>query len=654
MENFLIYLLKSAGILSIFCLSYYLFLRKETFFILNRSFLLGGILASFILPLIYFTKTVYVEAITMPGNYSIDMEDNTFPIAEEATINWWLIGGLIYFTVAAFFLIRTGIQLFQIWRIIKLNGKKPENDYSLIDMGGDSAPFSFFKYIFINPDAHSHREMRLILEHEKVHARQLHSADILLANITAAILWFNPFSWLFRKFIEQNLEFIADRRTVAGTNSTKEYQHTLVKNSIAGMHPELTNSFYQSFIKKRIVMLNKKNDNQRNTWKIVLVFPFLLTFMLLSNVKTEARIKNSSTTPASLQVYPSEEKDLLATMGRAPLYILDGESYSAKELHGKHLSFEEISGLSPADAIAEYGTEAKDGALILKGAEIIDDFSKEAQRIDLQKKEVKRKYIKVSPGYEKPVLVTLDNKPQVKHEVTIKVHENKITGVGSKKTDSSSTFAVKKAGNSNTDSTNVIYGNGIIRNETTSSKSNGEVIVVGYSQPNHPHDINAYEGTESNEQEAKEYAQTQEKKPLFIVDGKIMDEDFDHKELDANKIASINVLKGDKAIKKYGKKAANGAVQIFTKKNSINKTGIITSSSTEADLEQLKRRLKKEASLEVTYNSIKRNSDGKITEIEVGIRSKTANSSASFSVESGIPDIIVGIQAGTTIVRAGE
>ena len=63
MENLLIYLLKSAGLLSLFYILYILLLKNDTSFTANRKFLIGGILASLVLPAIYFTKTVFINAL---------------------------------------------------------------------------------------------------------------------------------------------------------------------------------------------------------------------------------------------------------------------------------------------------------------------------------------------------------------------------------------------------------------------------------------------------------------------------------------------------------------------------------------------------------------------------------------------------------------
>ena len=61
MQELIIYLLKANGLLVAFFLAYHLLLRKETFFTSNRWFLLFGMIASALLPLLFFKKIVYVE-----------------------------------------------------------------------------------------------------------------------------------------------------------------------------------------------------------------------------------------------------------------------------------------------------------------------------------------------------------------------------------------------------------------------------------------------------------------------------------------------------------------------------------------------------------------------------------------------------------------
>ena len=70
MEPLFIYLLKSSGLIALFLLSYHMLLRKETFFISNRWFLLSGLVTAVVLPLLVYTKVVWVEPVATTIDWS--------------------------------------------------------------------------------------------------------------------------------------------------------------------------------------------------------------------------------------------------------------------------------------------------------------------------------------------------------------------------------------------------------------------------------------------------------------------------------------------------------------------------------------------------------------------------------------------------------
>jgi len=249
MEALLIYILKSAGLLSIFYIAYLILLKRDTSFQANRKFLLGSIFASAVLPAIYFTRTVILEA----NNFSV----NQFPVATQqfseetaSTFTLWETLGLIYILIATFLIGRIAVQLYSVFKLISTSTIYKSEKYKFIKTNKTLSPFSFFKFIVYNPVEHSAKDLKMILQHEKIHASQQHSIDIIIANLTTALLWFNPLSWLYKKSVEQNLEYIADRETVVLSGAKKSYQQALVKVSIANLKPALTNNFYQSFIKR--------------------------------------------------------------------------------------------------------------------------------------------------------------------------------------------------------------------------------------------------------------------------------------------------------------------------------------------------------------------------------------------------------------------
>ena len=107
--------------------------------------------------------------------------------------------------------------------------------------------------------------------------------DILLTHLACIVLWVNPFIWLYKKDLKQNLEFLADHDTVNNAVCKKAYQYTLLKTSAPSHQLALSNNFYNSLIKKRIVMLQK--SKKINQFKYALVIPLLAIFLMSFNTK---------------------------------------------------------------------------------------------------------------------------------------------------------------------------------------------------------------------------------------------------------------------------------------------------------------------------------------------------------------------------------
>ena len=303
----LIYLLKSAAILAIFYSIYRIFLEKETFFSTNRHFLIAGILCAATFPVLTFTQLVYIDPLPID---SLQIDESMLVIKSSegaaASINWWQWGFYIYFTGFLIMSVRFLMQLASMFKFLVGKPGKKIAGFRFIENNDLDAPFSFFNYIIYNPQNHSADELEMILAHEKTHARQLHTLDILLAQVLLIVQWFNPIAWFYKKKIEQNLEFLADKEALSEITNRKTYQLTLLKVSFAGQTPALANNFYQSFIKKRIVMLNKNESHRSNKLKIAVVLPLIALFLWSFNVKQEVRIKESKSTSGKPAANPEQ------------------------------------------------------------------------------------------------------------------------------------------------------------------------------------------------------------------------------------------------------------------------------------------------------------------------------------------------------------
>lgn len=294
MENLLLYFVKANGLIILFYLMYVLFLRKETFFTSNRWYLIGGLVLSLILPLITFTKTIWVEPTPIPVIYEeiISANNNAIEVPiQETSLDWSLIITTTYIAISILLILKITFELASFFNRIRKNRKQKETNFVLIHSDTTENPFSFFHYIVINPNRFSKEEFQHILTHESIHVKQKHSIDVLLAKLFCALFWANPIVWLYRKAILQNLEFIADSETFQQIENKYEYQKTLLKVVTHQHDLSITNQFYQSLIKKRIVMLHTNQSHKRNVWKYVSILPLLVGFMLLFQIETVAQVK---------------------------------------------------------------------------------------------------------------------------------------------------------------------------------------------------------------------------------------------------------------------------------------------------------------------------------------------------------------------------
>lgn len=293
MENFLLYFAKVNGLIIAFYLLYLAFLRKETFYVGNRWYLLMGLVTSIILPLITFTKTVWVDPEPISKYIEVvPLVDNTrIRTVTEEPMDWSLILSSAYVLVSLIIILKVGIEIASFFnKIIRLNKEKDSN-FTLIYSNSTENPFSFFKYIVINPTLFSKEEYEHIITHERIHVKQFHSIDVLISKVCCALFWINPIIWLYRKAMLQNLEFIADNHSLEQIENKYEYQKTLLKVVANQQSLSITNPFYQSLIKKRIIMLQTNQSHKRNAWKYATILPVLVGFMLLFQIETIAQTK---------------------------------------------------------------------------------------------------------------------------------------------------------------------------------------------------------------------------------------------------------------------------------------------------------------------------------------------------------------------------
>lgn len=292
MESFFIHLLKSSAVLLLFITVYQLFLKKETFFENNRVFLILGPIIAIALPFITFTKTILIQP-SVQQEWYVSEEIIVDPIINE-TLNWSpiLIGfyaiGLFYFSIRLILQYKKIIKLKKQSKIVK------DAQFTHVKTNKRISPFSFFNNIFYYPKQFTEAELFTIITHEKVHVLGKHSVDVLITEIVSIILWFNPFIWWYKIMVKQNLEYLADAKTCAMEIDKKSYQYLMLKQTVSSQTLSIINPFFNSFIKKRIVMINQQPSKKSNQLKLFIILPAIVIFLMSFNTKEVFEVKNNS------------------------------------------------------------------------------------------------------------------------------------------------------------------------------------------------------------------------------------------------------------------------------------------------------------------------------------------------------------------------
>jgi TonB family protein len=282
MEAFTLYLLKSVIWLTGFTLVYFIFLRNERFFRLKRYFLIAGILVSFIFPLFTFHYQVEmpVPQVNPAGITPSEAVVTTAvpPGLDHKTFDYRYVLLLLYLAgiiFLAFSSIKNTVVLLKTINKTKINYI---NRAKLVRTPEFSGSFSFFNFVFINPDVNG-QELDVIINHELVHVNQKHWLDLLLVELIRMVQWINPFVWIYTRFIKQNHEYIADEMMLQKTTNPAVYKAVLVNQLFDSRVINLSNSFNYSVNKKRFDMMKKIVTSPYRKMKVLFVIPvFAIVF----------------------------------------------------------------------------------------------------------------------------------------------------------------------------------------------------------------------------------------------------------------------------------------------------------------------------------------------------------------------------------------
>lgn len=267
------YLLKVTLCSGCLLLFYRLVLEREKMFRFNRFYLLGGLIASVALPLIpleilvvqhHFSPPPSAVALAERGiqaRYAVALlPEPTLP----QSFQWTYLLGIGYLIIGGTLLFRFGKNILRLLQrirgceVIKLDGIRAV----LVD--SPTLPYSFLKYVFLPKAAYLQGTLeREVFDHERAHARQWHSLDILFVELLKVLFWFNPAFYFYRNAIALNHEFLADEAVLRTYRDVPAYQYLLLQKVNTSSHQLFISQFNYSFTKKRFVMMNKQTSRSR-------------------------------------------------------------------------------------------------------------------------------------------------------------------------------------------------------------------------------------------------------------------------------------------------------------------------------------------------------------------------------------------------------
>ncbi|MCP4313151.1 MAG: TonB family protein [Bacteroidetes bacterium] len=292
MDELQIYLLKVSAGLAIISVPYYFLLRNDPNLNLKRFYLLLGMMASWIFPLIVFRKpelmlnltpTVFID----PGEVtSLPISIGSASSATGITINWIKIGVMVYLSGLSFMFLK---NLFIILRW-NLAWKKNRDEEGVAFTRSDQV-FTIFRKIFVPASLRDKDDLDNILLHERAHVQQLHFIDLMVMELTLLLTWFNPFSWLISRMIKENHEHLADRQVLSAGINPARYRAQLLNHTLGVNVFRLGNQFNHSLTLKRFKMMKKPKNSPGGIIKMALLVPALLIAMGLTTGMTPQQQK---------------------------------------------------------------------------------------------------------------------------------------------------------------------------------------------------------------------------------------------------------------------------------------------------------------------------------------------------------------------------
>ena len=279
MTPFLLYIGRSSLYLALFYAFFLLVMRRTTFFRLNRILLLAGTVACFLLPMLRL-RTVEVPFL-MAGPLTEAASEPALTAGPSASSPFPYLE-LLYAIGFLAVLGWTAVAMVRMYRTIRKGAAtRLEDGIRLVLTEADIPSFSWGRTIVMSRK--DSEQNPVILQHEKAHIQKKHTLDILLFTAVTLVHWFNPLVWITLSELKLLHEYEADDAVLNHGIDATQYQLLLVRKAVGDKRFTLANGFQHAKLKNRIDMMLQAPTSgwKRLSWLAIL--PFLAGTMFLCN-----------------------------------------------------------------------------------------------------------------------------------------------------------------------------------------------------------------------------------------------------------------------------------------------------------------------------------------------------------------------------------
>lgn len=406
MEALLTYTWRVAACLAVAWLFFRLLLGRETFCRLNRLVVLALLVLSFLLPLCVITVRREVPIHYEVWVHATEVRSAAAPVSAAAPFPWAALLGGLYLAGVLAAACRMAWSLAAVVRVIRRGRRERLADgVVLVRTPQPVTPFSWGRYVVL-AETEPAEEVATILLHERAHVRLHHTWDLLFADLAGCLQWFNPAVWLLRRELCAIHEYEADRAVLEAGTDARAYQLLLVRRAVGTQAFVAANNFNHSKLQNRIAMMLKKRSSRWAAARALLILPLTAVALgafartlqvpvvkapdaaqLPAPVSGTDSAREASRESSSIMIVSAPEeggKALSAPDAKpAPLYIVDGEV--ADPARVQNFPTERIAAvtvLKDSSFTARYGDAARNGVVVISTRGVVSDSTalREVQR----------------------------------------------------------------------------------------------------------------------------------------------------------------------------------------------------------------------------------------------------------------------------------